>query len=53
MQKWIINRVKERTTWDGAALVVLGVVVLIAKPIAGALAYAAIAYGGWTIWKSE
>lgn len=50
---WVINRVKERTTWDGAALVALGVIVLIAKPIAGLVAYAAIAYGAWTIWKSE
>ena len=53
MTKWVIERVKERTTWDGAALVALGVIVLIAKPIAGALAYAAILYGAWTIWKSE
>lgn len=53
MLKWVTNRVKERTTWDGAALVALGVIVLIAKPIAGLVAYAAIAYGAWTIWKSE
>ena len=53
MTKWVIERVKERTTWDGAALVALGVIVLIAKPIAGLVAYAAIAYGAWTIWKSE
>ena len=48
-----MNRISERTTWDGAALVALGVVVLIAKPIAGLLAYAAIVYGAWTIWKAE
>lgn len=53
MKQWIINRIKERTTWDGAALVALGVVILVAKPIAGILAYAAIAYGAWTIWKKE
>jgi len=53
MTKWVIERVKERTTWNGAALVALGVIVLIAKPIAGLVAYAAIAYGAWTIWKSE
>jgi len=50
---WVANRVTERTTWDGAMLILLGVVVLIAKPIAGLLAYAAIAYGAWTIYKSE
>jgi len=53
MKQWIINRIKERTTWDGAALVALGVVILVAKPIAGILAYAAIAYGAWTIWEKE
>ncbi len=50
---WVEKRFKERTSWDGAMLVLLGVLVLIAKPIAGLLAYAAIAYGAWTIWKSE
>ena len=53
MKKWIINRINERTPCDGAALVALGVIVLIAKPIAGLVAYAAIAYGAWTIWKKE
>ena len=50
---WVGDRFKERTSWDGAMLVLLGVLVLIAKPIAGLLAYAAIAYGAWTIYKSE
>jgi hypothetical protein len=50
---WVANRFTERTSWDGAMLILLGVVVLIAKPIAGLLAYAAIAYGAWTIYKSE
>ena len=50
---WVAERFTERTSWDGAVLIALGVVVLIAKPIAGLLAYAAIAYGAWTIWKSE
>tara|TARA_S200002703_G_C3792694_1_gene244664 strand:+ start:1561 stop:1734 length:174 start_codon:yes stop_codon:yes gene_type:complete len=52
-KSWVGNRFKERTSWDGAMLVLLGVLVLIAKPIAGLLAYAAIAYGAWTIYKSE
>ena len=50
---WVANRFTERTSWDSAMLILLGVVVLIAKPIAGLLAYAAIAYGAWTIYKSE
>jgi len=50
---WVADRFTERTSWDGAMLILLGVLVLIAKPIAGLLAYAAIAYGAWTIYKSE
>jgi len=53
IQNWTIARIKERTTADGLALIVFGVVVLIAKPIAGLMAYAAIGYGAWTIYKSE
>jgi hypothetical protein len=53
VKHWINDRVSERTSWDGAALIALGIVVLIAKPLAGLLAYAAIAYGIWTIWKGE
>ena len=53
MKNWITSRLEERTSWDGAALVAVGVVVLIAGPFAKIAAYAAIAYGIWTIWKSE
>lgn len=52
-KSWVSDRFTERTSWDGAMLVLLGVLVLIAKPIAGLLAYVAIAYGIWTIYKSE
>jgi hypothetical protein len=50
---WIKNRLKERTTWDGAALVALGVAVLFMAPLAKIGAGLAIAWGAWTIWKSE
>ena len=50
---WIKSRMKERTSWDGAALIVLGALVLFMAPIAKIAAGAAIIYGGWTIWKSE
>ena len=53
MTNWINNRVAERTSWDGAALVAVGVVILFAGPFAKIAAYAAITYGAWTIWKSE
>jgi hypothetical protein len=53
IKKWIKNRLDERTSWDGAALIAVGVIVLIAGPFAKLAAYAAIAYGVWTIFKKE
>lgn len=53
IKKWIDMRMKERTSWDGAALIVLGLMVLFLAPIAKIAAGLAIAYGAWTIWKSE
>lgn len=53
MKKWINARLKERTSWDGAVLVALGVLVLFLSPLAKIAAGAAILYGGWTIWKGE
>lgn len=53
MTNWIKNRVSERTSWDGAALIALGVMVLFLSPLAKIAAGAAILYGAWTIWKSE
>ena len=53
IKKWIKNRLNERTTLDGAVLIGAGVAFLIFKPIASLVAYGAIAYGAWTIWKRE
>lgn len=53
VKKWIMDRLNERTTLDGAILIGAGVAFLIFKPIASLVAYAAIAYGAWTIWKKE
>lgn len=50
--EWIKNRFAERT-WDGIVLVGAGVVYLVIEPIGTVVAYGAIAYGAWTIWKSR
>tara|TARA_B100000519_G_C13963765_1_gene306573 strand:- start:303 stop:461 length:159 start_codon:yes stop_codon:yes gene_type:complete len=50
---WIKNRISERTSWDGAAIIALGLMVLFLAPLAKIAAGIAIAYGIWTIWKSE
>lgn len=53
MKKWIIERLGERTTLDGAVLIAAGVAFLIFKPIGSLVAYGAIAYGAWTLFKKE
>ena len=53
MIKWIKGRVGERTTWDGAVCVALGLMILFMAPLAKIAAGVAIVWGLWTIWKSE
>ena len=53
IKNWIKERLEERTTYNGAVLIALGVVVLIAGPFAKLAAYAAIAYGVWAIWSKD
>lgn len=53
IKNWISSRLKERTTLDGAVLIGAGVAFLIFKPIASIVAYGAIAYGAWTMFKKE
>ena len=50
---WIKGRIGERTSWDGGVLIAIGLIALLAKPLIGIAAYAAIAYGAWTIYKKE
>ena len=50
---WLKERVKEISTWSGASLVALGLLVVIGGPIVKWAAYAAIVYGIWTLVKSE
>ena len=52
IKNWIKERLEERTSWNGAMLIV-GVIVLIAGPFAKLAAYAAIAYGAWAIWSKD
>ena len=53
IKNWIETRLQERSTVDGAVLVAAGIAFLIFKPIAAAVAYGAIAYGAWTIWRKN
>lgn len=49
MKDFIVKRFKEKSSHGGAALIAIGVVVLIAGPFAKIAAYAAIAYGIYQI----
>ena len=48
---WLMKRLTERTSLDGAVLIAGGVAMII-TPI-NLIAYVMIAYGAWTIWKKE
>ena len=50
---WINERIKERTSMDGAVCIALGLMILFLSPLAKIAAGIAIAYGVWTIWTSE
>ena len=51
--EWVKDRVQERTTWDGVLLIAVGLVGLLFQGLVTWAAYIAIAYGVWTLVKSE
>lgn len=53
MLNWIKQRIGERSTLSGLALVILGVLVLFLAPLAKIAAGLAILYGLWEIWNGE
>lgn len=53
MIDWIKARLAERTSWDGIALVVVSVLIIVAAPLVKMLAWPALAYGLYTLIKSE
>ena len=50
---WIKARIKERTSIDGMSLILMAGLVIIAAPIVKLLAWPALAYGVYTLVKSE
>ena len=53
MFNWIKGRVMERTSWDGGAMIAVGLVVLFLGPFAKYAAMVAIVWGVLTMLKSE
>jgi len=50
---WLMKRMTERTSLDGAVLIAVGGVILLAGPFAKLAAWAAIAWGAVTLLKGE
>jgi hypothetical protein len=52
-KNWIMARVKERTSLDGALLVAVGGSILLFGGLAKLLAWAAVLWGAYTLLKAE
>ena len=50
---WLKGRVKEMSTWSGASLVALGLLVVLGCPLVKLAAYAAIIWGVVSIVKKQ
>jgi hypothetical protein len=50
---WIQDRFKERTSWDGATIILMSILALAACPLVKYAAWVGLGYGIWTIWKQE
>ena len=53
MIDWIKARLAERTSWDGATIIGMSLLLLCAAPILKLLAWPALVYGLWTLYKEE
>ena len=53
VKDWIMDRVGKRTSWDGLTIVVVCGSVILFGGIAKLLAWAGLAYGIYTLVKSE
>jgi hypothetical protein len=51
IKNWIETRLQERSTVDGVLMVAAGAAIIIFSPLTKLIAYGAIAYGAWTIWR--
>jgi|TARA_R100001530_G_C4294977_1_gene149009 hypothetical protein len=51
--EWLKARWAERTTWDGAVLIGVSVLALMASPIVKYVAFIGIAYGAYRVWEQE
>ena len=52
MLTWLKNRMMEIHNWGGVGMIAVGLVVILSASFAQWAAYAAIAYGLYSIWHS-
>lgn len=50
---WITDRVKEMSSWSGASLIALGLLIVLGGPFVKIAAWAAIAWGIISIIKKD
>jgi len=50
---WVKSGLAERTSWDGAMIIGMSLLVLAAAPIVKLLAWPALGFGLWTLAKEE
>ena len=49
----IKGRVKEMSSWSGASLIAFGMLVILGGPLVKLAAYAAVAWGVWSIIRKD
>jgi len=52
-KEWVVARVKERTSWDGATIVCGSALILLGAPIIKMLAWPALIWGVYTLVKEQ
>lgn len=50
---WITDRVKEMSSWSGASLIALGLLIVLGGPFVKIAAYAAIVWGILSVIKKD
>ena len=53
MKDWVMARVAERTSWDGATIVGGSILILMGAPIIEMLAWPALIWGVYTLVKEQ
>jgi hypothetical protein len=50
---WVTGRIKEMSSWSGASLIVLGLLIVLGGPFVKLAAYAAIVWGIISVIKKD